>query len=147
MRALAAFDGLAWVAAHPWLYPALVVVHVVGVALLFGSLVLVELRLWGFARELPLRPFARFGLGLTWAGFGAAVASGVVLFLSQPADLLGNRAFLVKMALIAAAGLNAGAFHALRGLERAGALARAQTTLSLGLWLAIIICGRWIAYD
>ena len=50
------------------------------------------------------------------------------------------------MALLAVAGLNAAAFHRRGGLAATTLVARAQTLLSLGLWLAIIICGRWIAY-
>ena len=45
------------------------------------------------------------------------------------------------------AGLNAAWFHARGGLERADRTARVQTVFSLGLWLAVIICGRWIAYS
>jgi hypothetical protein len=50
------------------------------------------------------------------------------------------------MGLVAGAGLNAALFHARDGLGRLDALARAQTVLSLGLWIGAIICGRWIAY-
>jgi hypothetical protein len=60
---------------------------------------------------------------------------------------LANRAFTIKLGLIMAAGLNAGWFHARGGIERPDRIARAQTALSLGLWLAVIICGRWIAYS
>jgi hypothetical protein len=42
--------------------------------------------------------------------------------------------------------LNAASFHARGGSARLDGLARAQTLLSLGLWLAVIFCGRWIAY-
>jgi hypothetical protein len=147
MQLLADFKGLPWIASHAWLYPALEVVHIVGIALLFGSLVLVELRVFGFGAELALPALARFGLRLTLVGFGIALSSGSLLFLSQPAELLASPAFIVKMALLVAAGVNAAVFHASGALRRGGLRARLQTTLSLGLWLAIIICGRWIAYD
>lgn len=146
MQALAEFQALGWIASHPWLFPALEVVHIVGIALLVGSLVLVELRLWGFAPVLPVEPLARLGLGLSLAGFGTAAASGLLMFLSQPGELLASRPFLAKMALLGLAGLNAAAFHLRGGLQKADAVARGQTMLSVGLWLAIIICGRWIAY-
>ena len=146
MQALAEFTALAWIASHPWLYPALEVVHITGIGLLLGSLVLVELRLWGFAPVLPIDPLASLGLGLSLAGFGVAAGSGLLMFLSQPGELLASRPFLVKMALLSLAGLNALSFHVRRGLQKVDAVARAQTLLSLGLWLAIIICGRWIAY-
>lgn len=146
MRWFDGFTGLVWIAAHPWLYPALEVVHIIGIGLLLGSLVLVELRLLGLAPLLPLAPLARFGLTLTLVGFGIAAASGSLMFLSQPAELSGNRAFLLKLGLLSAAGANALAFHWRGGLEKMDRLARLQTLGSLGLWIAVIICGRWIAY-
>lgn len=146
MQALAEFKALAWIASHAWAYPALEAAHIVGIALLLGSLVLVDLRLWGRGAALPLEPFARFGLKLTLAGFALAAASGLTMFLSQPGDLLANRAFLVKLVLLLAAGATAAGFHLRGGLRKADGLARGLTLLSLGLWLAIIICGRWIAY-
>jgi hypothetical protein len=141
-----AFSGWREIASVPWLYPALEVVHIVGIGLLVGSLVLVELRIWGRGAELPLAPLARFGLRVTLFGFALAAASGTTMFLSQPGELLGNGPFIVKMALLACAGVNAAAFHWRGGIARFDAVGRAQTLASLGLWLAIIICGRSIAY-
>ena len=146
MAASETFAAFAWIASHRWLYPALETVHIVGIALLLGSLVLVELRLLGFGTAVPLVPLGRFGLRLSVAGFCTAAASGTFLFLSQADELLSNRPFLVKVGLLAIAGANVWWFHRRGGLEKADAVARAQTLLSLGLWLAIIICGRWIAY-
>ncbi|MCU0967135.1 MAG: hypothetical protein MUF08_19395 [Burkholderiaceae bacterium] len=121
--------GLSALAAHPWAYPALEVVHIVGIALLVGNLALLELRVWGVARELPLPALARASMALALAGFGLVLASGLTMFAANPAELL-----------------NAALFHARDGLGRLDGVARTQTALSLGLWLAVIICGRWIAY-
>lgn len=142
-------DGVAafaWIGSHPWLYPLLEAVHIVGIALLLGSLVLFELRVFGLGAALPLQPLARFALPVSLAGFAIAAASGSTMFLSQPGELLANRAFTVKMGLLMLAGINAALFHARGGSGRLDALARLQTLVSLGLWLAVIICGRWIAY-
>ena len=65
---------------------------------------------------------------------------------SQAGELIANRAFLLKMLLLAAAAGNALWFHGRGSLARADGLARLQTLISTGLWLAIILCGRWIAY-
>ncbi|MBK9360479.1 MAG: hypothetical protein IPM99_04690 [Rubrivivax sp.] len=138
--------GWTALATHPWAYPALEVVHIVGIALLLGNLVALELRVWGTAATLPVAALARLALSLSVAGFGLAAASGLLMFSSQPGDLLANRAFVVKIGLLMAAGTNAALFHARGGLQRLDALARAQTVLSLGLWLGMIITGRWIAY-
>jgi hypothetical protein len=137
---------LSWTTSSPVVYPALEVAHITGIALLVGNLVLVELRVWGFGRTLPLPALARLGLTVSLVGFGLAAASGLLMFASQAGELLANRAFVLKMGLLLLAGTNAGLFHARNGLLRLDTLARLQTALSLGLWLGVIICGRWIAY-
>lgn len=143
---IAAYDGLSWISSHPTAYPALEVVHIVGIALLLGSLVVFELRVWGLGRELPAPALARLALSLSLGGFALAAGSGLLMFASQPGELLTNRAFVWKMGLLMLAGTNAAMFHARGGVRRADAVARVQTVLSLGVWLAVIICGRWIAY-
>jgi hypothetical protein len=139
-------QGLTAIAEHPWAYPALEAAHVVGIALLLGNLVLLELRVWGAAPALPIRPLARLALGLSLSGFGLAAITGLLMFAASPGELLANRLFLIKMGLLFAAGLNAAAFHARGGLDKSDAVARMQTVLSLGLWIAVIIAGRFIAY-
>jgi hypothetical protein len=135
-----------WIVAHPLAYPLLEAAHIVGIALLVGNLALVELRVWGLGRALPLQPLARLALPLALAGFGLIALTGLLMFAGQPQELLANRAFVVKMALVMLAGLNAASFHARGSLDRLDRIARLQTVVSLGLWLAVIICGRWIAY-
>ncbi|MEN9420123.1 MAG: hypothetical protein RI988_3744 [Pseudomonadota bacterium] len=135
-----------WVLTHGWAYPALEVVHILGIALLLGNLVALELRVWGAAAELPVAALARLSLGLALAGFATAAATGVLMFAAQPQELLANRAFTVKLALLMLAGLNAAMFHARGGLQRRDGLARAQTLLSLGVWIGVVAAGRWIAY-
>ena len=138
--------GWTALATHPWAYPALEVVHIVGIALLLGNLVALELRVWGAAATLPVAALARLALSLSVAGFGLAAVSGLLMFSSQPGDLLANRPFVIKIGLLMAAGTNAALFHARGGLQRLDGVARTQTVVSLGLWLAVMIAGRWIAY-
>ena len=140
------FAGIPWLSSHPYAYPALEVVHIIGIALLLGSLVLVELRVWGAGAELPLQALARLALPVTVAGFGLVAMSGLLLFAANPNDMLANRAFLIKLGLVSLAGLNAAFFHTRGSLALNDGFARTQTVLSLGLWLGAIICGRWIAY-
>jgi len=146
MSAPAALEAFGWIVAHPWLYPLLSAFHVVGIGLLLGSLVLFELRVWGLGAALPVQPLARLALPLTLAGFALAALTGLGMFAGQADELLANRVFVVKIGLVMCAGLNAGLFHTRGGSARLDALARAQTLISLGLWLAVIICGRWIAF-
>ena len=135
-----------WIVSYPLVYPLLEVVHIVGIALLVGNLVLFELRVWGFGPELPVQALARLALRLSLVGFGLIGASGLMMFAGQPTDLLANRVFVVKMGLVMLAGLNAAYFHARGSLALLDRTARVQTVVSMGLWLAVIICGRWIAY-
>jgi hypothetical protein len=141
------FQGIPWLASNAYAYPLLEVGHIVGIALLLGNLVLLELRVWGAAAELPLAALARWTLTLALAGFGLIAATGLLMFASQPQELLANRAFTIKLGLIALAGCNAAWFHARGGIARPDAVASALTALSSGLWIAVIICGRWIGYS
>jgi hypothetical protein len=138
--------SIPWIASNPIAYPALEVLHIFGIALLLGNLVLLEFRVWGVGGELPIRPLARLTLRLSLSGFALIAASGLLMFASRPGELINSPTFLIKMGLIQLAGLNAAWFHTRDSLGRADTVARAQTLLSTGLWLLVIICGRWIAY-
>ncbi len=135
-----------WISGHPWAYPVLEVVHLTGIALLLGNLVLLELRVLGAAPALPLPALARAALTVALAGFGMVATSGLLMFASQPLELLGNRVFTLKMLLLMTAGSNAAWFHGRGSLQRLDAVAKAQALLSLGLWVAVLACGRFIAY-
>jgi hypothetical protein len=132
--------------AHPWAYPALEIVHIAGIALLLGNLVLLEVRVFGWGAAIPVADLARLSLGLALAGFGLAALSGLTMFATQPRELLANGAFTLKMLLLFAAGCNAAWFHARGSLRRLDALARWQMLGSTAIWLGVIACGRWIAY-
>ena len=132
---------------HPWAYPVLEIVHICGIALLLGNLVLVELRVFGLGAQLPVQPLARLALATAVSGFVLAAGSGLLMFASQPGELLANRAFTLKMLLIFAAGCNAAWFHGRGSLARSDGPARLQLLTSTGLWIAVLACGRWIAYQ
>ena len=129
-----------------WAYPALEVVHLFGIGLLLGNLVLLELRVFGLGAVLPVQALARLSLTLALAGFALAAASGLLMFGTQPAELLANRAFTLKMLLLLAAACNAAWFHGRGSLHKLDTLARVQMGLSTLIWLAVLTCGRWIAY-
>lgn len=137
---------IAQLTASAWAYPALEVVHLAGVGLLLGNLLLLELRLLGLQSRIPLVELGRLALGLVLLGFVLAALSGLLMFATQPAELLANRVFTIKMGLLMLAGCNAAAFHARDGLRRADFVAKLQMGLSTLIWLAVLSCGRWIAY-
>ncbi len=131
---------------HLWAYPALEMVHISGIALLLGNLVLLELRVFGWGAALPVKELARLSLGLALTGFSIAAASGLLMFASQPAELLANRVFTLKMLLLLAAACNAAWFHGRDSLGKLDVFARMQMMVSTLIWLAVLACGRWIAY-
>lgn len=131
---------------HLWAYPALEIVHITGIGLLLGNLVLLELRVFGLGAALPVKDLSRLSLGIALAGFSLAAASGLLMFASQPSELLGNRAFTLKMLLLLAAACNAAWFHGRGSLDRLDVWARVQMLVSTVIWLAVVACGRWIAY-
>ncbi|MFC7460648.1 hypothetical protein [Hydrogenophaga defluvii] len=137
---------LASLAAHPWAYPMLEVVHIVGIALLLGNLVLLELRVFGLGATLPAEPLARLSLTLAGVGFVLAAASGLTMFGTMPGELLANRVFTAKMLLITLAACNAAWFHGRGSLQKLDGTARALMALSTIIWLLVLTCGRWIGY-
>jgi len=137
---------LAALGAHPWAYPMLEVLHILGLGLLLGNLTLLELRVFGLGAALPVQPLARLSLGLVCVGFGLAALSGLLMFGTQPQELLANRVFTAKMALLMLAGCNAAWFHARQSLQRLDGMARLSMAMSAVLWLLVLTCGRWIGY-
>ena len=129
-----------------WAYPALEVMHICGIALLLGNLVLLEMRVFGRGTQLDVKALASLSLGIAAAGFCMAAASGLLMFASQAAELLTNRAFTLKMILLTAAGCNAAWFHGRASLDKLDWVAKVQMVVSSLIWLAVVACGRWIAY-
>ena len=129
-----------------WGYPVLEIVHILGISLLLGNLVLLELRVFGRGKTLPVGDLARLSLALAALGFSLAALSGGMMFATRPAELLSNRAFTLKMVLLFTAACNAGWFHARQSLEKLDVIARALMVVSTVIWIAVVACGRWIAY-
>jgi hypothetical protein len=129
-----------------WAFPLLEAIHIAGIGTLIGSVLLLELRVFGLGREIGVVPLARLALRTALAGFACAVASGSLLFVSAATEVAANTAFRVKLVLILIAGFNALVFHARGGLRGHDTLARLQAVVSLLLWLSVVVAGRLIAY-
>ena len=129
-----------------WTYPALETIHIAAFATVFGALMLLELRLFGAAPAVPLPPLARLAVPVALAAFVIAAVAGGLMLISNATELAFNRAFQIKLGLILMAGANAWWFHQRRSLELHDGIAKAQSLLSLLLWLGVITCGRLIAY-
>jgi hypothetical protein len=142
----------AWMRESALAYPLVNVVHLFGLTLLIGPMLLLDLRLLGFARQFALTAVSPILTRCAVAGIVMLIVTGVALFSADAGPLLRNGIFLTKLALIVLALANALAFRALwqshlsRWDERPPVLGRIQAALSLVVWLAIGTLGRWIAY-
>ena len=131
---------------HAWAYPALSVVHILGIGLLLGNLALLELRVFGIGINLPVKDLARLSLSLVALGFCMAAASGLLMFATQAEELLANRAFTIKVLLLCTLACNAAWFHGRGSLDKLDVLAKLQMLASTFMWIAVVVCGRWIAF-
>lgn len=137
----------------PTLYPAVEILHILGLALLVGAIVGLDLRLLGLARRLPADGLTRLLRPLAIAGFCLAAPTGFMLFTAEAVSIAKNPMFLAKLTLIALAGANLAIFHlgpwrrvAAWALDGPPPAARISAALSIALWLGVIACGRLIAY-
>lgn len=122
-----------------WVYPLVNAGHILGLALLIGAVVPMDLRLLrGDAAATWLRRYAAAGLAL-------AILCGALLFATQATDYVGNGWFRAKMFFLAAALLNVAMHPRLAGLS--AGRRRLAASASLALWPAVLICGRMIGYS
>jgi hypothetical protein len=141
-----------------WLYPSVEIVHLVGIGLLFGSIVVLDLRLLGVSRHISARVLAKHVLPWSAGSFLLIVPSGFLMFTAHATEFIDSEVFVLKMLLIMAAGVNAALFHTITfrtadvwDSEEMRKLppppsARAAGAISLLLWISVIACGRLLAY-
>lgn len=135
------------------LFPICETLHFIGLSLLFGSLLLVDLRAMGFLKGLPLVALHRL-VPLAIAGFAINAITGVLFIAFDPPTYFTNTAFLWKLVLIAVAGVNALVFEfavfrplaAGNAAVEHGALIKLLSALSLLLWCGVLIAGRLIPF-
>lgn len=143
-----------WMREALWAYPAVEAVHIVALGTLFGSILIVDLRLLGLSRDVSASRLARHALPWTVGAFLVAMVTGLLMFTAHAEDFLTNGVFLLKMGLILAAGVNAGLLHtgAFRTVAQWDTAAvpptgvRIAAGLSIAIWIAVITCGRLLAY-
>lgn len=133
-----------------FLFPMLETIHFIGLCLLIGAMVLVDLRLVGFLRG-PIKPALLF-TRLAIAGFLINLASGIGFFTSNPANYAANPLFWIKMSVVLLAGLNVAWFELAERREllllpegvKPPTRARIVAGMSLGLWATVIVLGRYL---
>jgi hypothetical protein len=137
-----------------WLYPAVEVLHICGFIVLVGSVVMFDLRLFGWSRSLSVTALARHLLPWSVGALLLIVPTGLMMFSAHAGEFVDNRAFVTKLTLLMLAGVNAAAFHvgvfrSAQNWDRDADVptgARMHAMASVLLWVAIIACGRLIAY-
>lgn len=142
-----------FIANNGWVWPTMEIMHFMGLCLLFGSLLFVDLRILGVAKSVDYKSMDRFIL-LTLIGFAINLITGIGFLFGDPDRYFINSAFQYKMSLILIAGLNA-AYFTLRlrsdiknngSTVTVGNDAKAIAGLSLCLWASVIVLGRFIPY-
>ncbi|MBS7542120.1 DUF6644 family protein [Ancylobacter oerskovii] len=149
---LASWPGARWLHGSGTAYLFVNAAHILGIGLLLGAVLPLDARLLGLTRAIPAALLVPFLSRAAMLGVGLALATGLWLFTVRPAEYLGNAAFLAKMGLLALALANIGWQHASGGYRRL--LAGAEPTpgvklralASMGLWLGVLLAGRWIGF-
>ena len=137
-----------------WLYPAVEILHIWGFIVLVGSIAMFDLRVLGLSRQISVRLLSRHLLPWTLGALIIIVPTGLMMFLAHAGDFISNRAFVLKLTLIFAAGINAAAFHLgpFRSVDEwdSGAstptAAKLHAALSVMIWMGVVACGRLLAY-
>jgi hypothetical protein len=153
-----------WLAATPlshtiqttgWIIPAVQTIHILSVAVLFSSAIIVDLRIWRLLqRDVPLPDVARRFLPAIWPVLLILLITGSLLIIGEPRRSLLNSTFYLKMALLAAAiVLTAGLQRSISSSpnfcdrnRRRRIAGRLAATASILVWCGILFAGRWIAY-
>jgi hypothetical protein len=136
-----------------WTYGVVNLAHILSIATLFGAVLLLDLRLLGAWRRVPLAALERPTLTLALVGFVCAVASGVSLITANATEYIGNPFLAIKFAAIGVALANVAVARRLPAWRRrADAAAGGERVLaavggvSLASWLVAIAAGRMIGY-
>jgi hypothetical protein len=163
METLAALFDIPWLAAfvndYDWVWPICEMFHFIGMALLIGTVGLLDVRILGFLKGLPIASLEKL-IPLGILGFVFNVVTGFIFvagnFSGGPMAYLGNLAFQIKMILILIAGLNLAVYYFMgiaRDAESVSASGDAATSakvvavVSLVSWFGVIYFGRLIMYN
>ncbi len=150
---LAATPVAEWVSASDYGFYIVLAGHAVGMAVVTGTMFMVSLRVLGYSRSEPLRVFERL-FQIAWAGFALNFLTGVALFSANGAHLIANRAFQIKIGMLAVGGV--AVYLTWRAVSSDPAVidgdgaAKGSTkvlaALTLLCWITAIVAGRIIGY-
>ena len=148
-----------FVASHDYAWPLGEILHFFGMALLIGTVGLVDARMLGIGKGIPIKSLEKF-IPLGVIGFIINLLTGIMFVAGNPVggpqEYLTNLAFQLKMLCVLIAGLNLLAFYALGLAKKANAVepggdaplsANVVAVISLLLWFGVIYFGRFIMYN
>jgi hypothetical protein len=138
-----------------WLFPIVETLHVISLAMVFGSIVMLDLRLIGAtSRNSAVSRLSGEVLPYTWGAFICAAVTGTLMFISKAHVYFFNLQFQLKFLCMFLAGVNMAMFHV--GAYRhvlewevrhpPPPAARLAGALSIALWIGVIAFGRWIGF-
>ncbi|KPF68005.1 hypothetical protein IP69_12065 [Bosea sp. AAP35] len=151
LAALGKWPGAVLLQQHGTAYLFVNASHILGIALLIGGILSLDLRLMGFFPSVPVAVIAPFLSRIAACGLGIAVLTGAWLFTVRPVEYAGNAAFLWKIGLLLVALVNVAGQHrsAAYSLAMTGVLSpsvRVRAFASAALWLSVLLAGRWIGF-
>jgi hypothetical protein len=136
-----------------WLYPALEIVHITGIVILVGAAFMFDLRLLGFSKSLSIFGLSRHLLPWSRKALLLVIPSGILLFMTNSKTLGIDPTFWLKMTLLIIAALNVLVFHKLLFKPKSDVQnqelpfsTKISALVSITVWVAIIACGRLLAY-
>jgi hypothetical protein len=143
-----------FVAQAPLVFPVVETLHVIAIAMVVGSIAVVDLRLLGLSwRGRPVTEVSEEVLPWTWGAFVIAVIAGALMFISAASKYATDLPFQLKMLLLVLAGANMLVFHYVtyRDVEvwnrgQTPPAAKIAAGLSLAFWIAIVTCGRLVSF-
>ncbi len=126
--------------------------HILGIGVVFGAILALDLRLLGFAPAVPLAALAPYLSRIAAGGVVLAILTGLCLFSVRPTEYARNFAFLAKLGLVALALVNVATVHFGSGWravltgEGPSTAVRVGATLSIFFWAGAVVAGRWIGF-
>jgi hypothetical protein len=148
LEAIEAWSGADWLRESPTAYLFANAAHILGIGVLLGAILPLDLRLMGLFRASPLAVLRPFLTRAAATGLALAAITGLWLFSVKPVEYWANEAFRWKLALLALALANVAIQH--RALRHSGenvsAATRVSALLSLCFWPAALVAGRWIGF-
>jgi hypothetical protein len=154
MDALSSLEATAfstWLRESPsiWAYPTVLTLHTLGLGVLVGANWMVDLRVLGFARAIPLGVLTR-AFPIMWTGFWLNAATGVLLFIADPmkgtTTIFMWKLLMIAVGVVLMIALKRKLYGRGQEMDAKGLAVKAVAVTSLVLWVAAIGAGRWMAY-